>query len=225
VSGHAPVSEEKKALLEKSNKPVVPWTGYVAFAFAIICFSGLLASRKGWITAIDFNTIAGVFGTMKDPAKANFMGQAGLGARDGFMFAFSLIPVVMFALGLVEIIDHLGGLRAAQKLLSPVLRPLMGIPGITGLAMVTSFQSTDAGAGMTRLLKENELITERERTIFAAFQFSAGGIITNYLSIGPAVFGFITVPIIVPLALMFLLKVLGANVMRLYLRLFAKEEN
>jgi len=75
------------------------------------------------------------------------------------------------------------------------------------------------------MLKETELITERERTIFAAFQFSAGGIITNYLSIGPAVFGFITVPIIVPLALMFVLKVVGANVMRLYLRLFAKEEN
>ena len=153
------------------------------------------------------------------------MGQAGLGARDGFLFAFSLVPVVMFALGMVEIIDHFGGLRAAQKLLSPVLRPLMGIPGITGLAMVTSFQSTDAGAGMTRMLKETELITERERTIFAAFQFSAGGIITNYLSIGPAVFGFITVPIILPLVLMFVLKVVGANVMRLYLRLFAKEEN
>ena len=73
------------------------------------------------------------------------------------MFAFSLVPAVMFALGVVEIIDHLGGLRAAQKLLSPVLRPLMGIPGITGLAMVTSFQSTDAGAGMTRMLKETEL--------------------------------------------------------------------
>jgi nucleoside recognition membrane protein YjiH len=225
LSGHAPASDGKKDVTAVRNKLLVPWSGYVAFAFAIICFSGLLASRKGLITALDFNTIAGAFGTMKDPVKANFMGQAGLGARDGFMFAFSLVPVVMFALGLVEVIDHLGGLRAAQKLLSPVLRPLLGIPGITGLAMVTSFQSTDAGAGMTRLLKESESITEQERTIFAAFQFSAGGIITNYLSIGPAVFGFITVPIIVPLALMFVLKIFGANLMRLYLRLFVREEN
>ncbi len=225
MSGHPTVSEEKKILHEAPQKLVIPWTGYVAFVFAVIFFSGLLAGRKGLITAIDFNTIAGIFGTMKDPAKATYMGQGGLGARDGFLFAFSLVPVVMFALGVVEVIDHFGGLRAAQKLLSPVLRPLMGIPGITGLAMVTSFQSTDAGAGMTRMLKETELITERERTVFVAFQFSAGGIITNYLSIGPALFGFITVPIILPLVLMFALKVVGANVMRLYLRLFAKEEN
>ena len=224
MSGHAPVSEEKKDFMKRQKRS----SSLDRLCGICICHHlllGLACQPEGLITALDFNTIAGTFGTMKDPAKATFMGQAGLGARDGFMFAFSLVPVVMFALGMVEIIDHLGGLRAAQKLLSPVLRPLMGIPGITGLAMVTSFQSTDAGAGMTRMLKETELITERERTIFAAFQFSAGGIITNYLSIGPAVFGFITVPIILPLALMFILKVVGANVMRLYLRLFAKEEN
>jgi nucleoside recognition membrane protein YjiH len=197
----------------------------VALAFAIIFFSGLLTSQKGWITALDFNTVAGTFGTMKEAAKATFMGQGGLGARDGFMFALSLVPSVMFALGVVEIIDHLGGLKAAEKLLSPILRPLLGIPGISGLAMVTSFQSTDAGAGMTRLLKETNCITEKERTIFTAFQFSAGGTITNYLAIGAALFSFITVPIALPLALMFVMKVVGANIMRLYLNHFAKEEN
>ena len=224
MSGHAQGSEGRTDFQEPP-KNLVPWTGYVAFAFAIVCFSGLLTSLKGWFTAFDFNTVAGIFGTMKDPAKATFMGQGGLGARDGFMFAFSLVPSVMCALGIVEIIDHLGGLKAAQQLLSPILRPLMGIPGITGLAMVTSFQSTDAGAGMTRLLKEDQLITEKEKTIFAAFQFSAGGTITNYLAIGAALFGFLTVPLVLPLALMFALKVVGANVMRLYLSLFAKEEN
>jgi nucleoside recognition membrane protein YjiH len=218
------VSEEKREFHEPP-KPLVPWTGYVAFVFAIIFFSGLLSSQKGWFTAFDFNTVAGTFGTMKDAAKATFMGQGGLGARDGFMFAISLVPSVMCALGVVEIIDHLGGLKAAQKLLSPLLRPLLGIPGITGLAMVTSFQSTDAGAGMTRMLREAECITEKEKTIFAAFQFSAGGTITNYLAIGAALFSFITIPIVVPLALMFVLKVVGANIMRFYLIWFAKKEN
>ena len=222
VSESATITDEKKAFY--APKTIVPWTGYVAFIFAIVFFSGLLTGQKGWFTAFDFNTLAGVFGTMKDAAKANFMGQGGFGARDGFMFAISLIPSVMCALGVVEIIDHLGGLKAAQKLLSPILRPLVGIPGITGLAMVTSFQSTDAGAGMTRLLKEGQFITEKEKTIFAAFQFSAGGTITNYLAIGAALFGFLTVPIVVPLALMFALKVVGANVMRLYLSLFARKE-
>lgn len=218
------MSEEKREFREPP-KPLVPWTGYVAFVFAIIFFSGLLSSQKGWFIAFDFNTVAGTFGTMKDAAKATFMGQGGLGARDGFMFAISLVPSVMCALGVVEIIDHLGGLKAAQKLLSPLLRPLLGIPGITGLAMVTSFQSTDAGAGMTRMLRETECITEKEKTIFAAFQFSAGGTITNYLAIGAALFSFITTPIVMPLALMFVLKVAGANIMRFYLIWFAKKEN
>ena len=73
MSGHAPVSEGKKDLRE-APKTVVPWTGYVAFVFAIICFSGLLASRKGLITALDFNTIAGIFGTDEGSRQSNLHG-------------------------------------------------------------------------------------------------------------------------------------------------------
>lgn len=196
----------------------VPWYGYLALLFAIIFFSGMFAKEKGWITALDFNTINGSFGVMKDAAKATFTGQGGAGARDGFLFAIGLIPAVMLALGVVEVVDHLGGLKAGQKLLTPILRPLLGIPGIAGLALVTSLQSTDAGAGMTRMLREQSFITEKEKTVFCAFQFSAGGTVTNYLSTGAALFPFLTVPIIVPLILIFVMKFVGANVMRLYLK-------
>ncbi len=216
------MSEEKKEACETTTAKV-PWTGYVALVFAIVFFSGLLASQKGWITAFDFSALAGKFGVMKDAAKATFQGQGGFGARDGFMFGFGLLPSVMLALGMVEIVDHLGGLKAAEKLLSPILRPLLGIPGISGLAMVTSFQSTDAGAGMTRMLRETNCITENEKTIFCAFQFSAGGTVTNYLASGAALFSFITVPIALPLVLIFVLKVFGANLVRLYLNRFEKE--
>ncbi len=191
--------------------------------FAIVFFSGLLAKSSGPITALDFNTINGKFGVMKDAAKATFQGQGGLGARDGFMFALTLFPAVMLALGVVEIVDYLGGLKAGQKLLTPVLRPLLGIPGIAGLALVSSLQSTDAGASMTRMLRENGNITENEKTVFAAFQFSAGGTITNFLSTGAALFGILSVPIVVPLVLIFGLKFFGANLMRIYLNKFEKE--
>ena len=201
----------------------VPWYGYLALIFAIVFFSGLLAKSSGPITALDFNTINGKFGVMKDAAKATFQGQGGLGARDGFMFALTLFPAVMLALGVVEIVDYLGGLKAGQKLLTPVLRPLLGIPGIAGLALVSSLQSTDAGASMTRMLRENGNITENEKTVFAAFQFSAGGTITNFLSTGAALFGILSVPIVVPLVLIFGLKFFGANLMRVYLNKFEKE--
>lgn len=215
------MSEQKNLPQDKELK--VPIVGYFALVFAIVFFSGVFASSKGWVSALDFNVINGKFGTMKDAAKATFSGQGGLGARDGFLFAFSLLPSVMLALGVVEIIEHLGGLKAAQKLLTPVLRPILGIPGIAGLALVSSMQSTDAGAGMTRALRESGDITENERTVFSAFQFSAGGTITNYLATGAALFSIIKVPIILPLALIFVLKVFGANLVRIYLNKFEKE--
>ena len=107
--------------------------------------------------------------------------------------------------------------------MTPILRPLLGIPGVAGLAMVTSFQSTDAGAGMTRMLRETGCITENEKTVFCAFQFSAGGTVTNYLASGAALFSFVTVPIVLPLVLIFVLKIFGANLVRIYLNRFEKE--
>jgi nucleoside recognition membrane protein YjiH len=205
-------------------KKKVPLMGYLALVFAVVFFSGLFAAEKGGLAALDFNVINGKFGVMKDAAKATFYGAGGIGARDGFLFAITLFPGVMLALGIVEIVDHLGGLRAAEKILSPVLRPLLGIPGITGLALVTSLQSTDAGSGMTRLLRESGEITEKEKSIFAAFQFSSGASITNYLTIGSALFAFIKLPIIVPLAVIFVMKIVGANLMRIYIEKFYKGE-
>lgn len=215
---------ENKKQSEKSTG--VPWYGYAALIFAIIFFSGIFNSAKSWLVAFDFNVICGKFGVVQglNGTVATFAGKAGTGARDGFLFALGLFPSVMLALGVVEIVDHLGGLKAAQKLLSPILRPILGIPGITGLALVSSLQSTDAGAGMTRSLRENNEITEKERLVFAAFQFSAGGTITNYLSTGAALFSFILVPIIVPLGVIFVFKIIGANLMRLYLKRFTEEE-
>lgn len=78
----------------------------------------------------------------------------------------------MLALGIVEIVDHLGvdcALRENCCRRSCVRCSVS--PGITGLAPVTSLQSTDAGSGMTRLLRESGEITEKEKSIFAAFHF------------------------------------------------------
>jgi len=126
--------------------------------------------------------------------------------------------------GREDLVEHLGGLNAAQKLLSPILRPLLGIPGIAGIALVSSLQSTDAGAGMTRVLYDTGEITEKEKLIFSAFQFTAGGTITNYLSSGSALFAFFTVPMSIPLVVLFVMKIFGANIMRLYVNKFCKEE-
>ena len=207
----------KPAANEPNDLKVSP-VGYIALLFAIVFFSGYFASEKGWLQLFDFSAINGHFGTMKVPEKATFMGMAGVGARDGFLFALTLIPSVMFALGVIEIIQHLGGLKAAQKMLTPLLRPIFGLPGVTGLAIIASIQAMDACAGMMRTLHDDGLITEKEKVILAAWAFGGAGTITNYFAIVSGLFSFFTVPIGLPLAVIFGFKLLAANLMRLYLR-------
>ena len=102
----------------------------------------------------------------------------------------------------------------------------MGIPGITGLAVVTSLQSTDAGAGMTRALREEGLINRAgEDHLQRLPVLPPEARCSNYFSTGGALFGFINVPIILPLMVMFVMKVFGANLMRLYLTTCDKESD
>lgn len=211
---------------KESQDTKISWVSYAAFLLAIIFFSGIFASAKDWTQVLDFSVLNGAYGKITGEAGKvfTFRGAGGGGARDGFMFALELMPAVIFALGVIAVVDGLGGLRVAQKLMTPLLRPLMGIPGICGLALISNLQSTDAGAGMIKELVESGDITDDERTIFATYQISASATITNYFSSGIALFGFITVPVLVPLIVMFAFKILGANMIRFYIQAIQKRE-
>lgn len=213
-----------------SEQVTVRWYGYIVLILTILFFSGIFSSAEGPIKALDFTNISGSFGSLGEIAEdagslaADFRGTGGSGAKDAWLFALTLIPAVMLALGVVKVVEHLDGLRAAQKLLTPLLMPLMGIPGICGLTLIASLQSTDAGASMTAELAQEGMIDEKQKTIFACFQFSAGATLTNYLSSCAALFPFLSVPIIIPLVVVFAFKIFGANVTRVYLYKFCKEE-
>lgn len=213
--------------MQEKKHPAEPvtWVNYLAFLFAILFFSGFFASSQGWIRVLDFTVLNGSFGKILLDGGATaftFRGVGGTGARDGFMFALELMPAVILSLGVVSVVDGLGGLRAAQKLMTPILKPLLGIPGVCALALIANMQNTDAAAGMTKELTDDGQITDQERTIFATFQISASAIITNYFSSGAALFSFILVPIILPLVVMLVFKVIGANMIRLYIRVMEK---
>ena len=205
---------------------------YVALAFAVVFFSGLLKSNE-WYGVFDFTTLNGSFGKlMKDATGGTtyFRGVGGNGARDGFMFALSLVPTCMFALGMIAVLEHFGALKAARKLLTPILRPIMGIPGTTGLAIIGSLQSTDVGASLTKALVDEGELNETEKDIFTAFQFSGGALIVNFFGSGAILFTLTdstgaAVPgsIGLALAVMFVFKIVGANIMRLYLKTIDKK--
>lgn len=198
--------------------PKVRWYSYVVLLLAIVMFSGLFSKvPQGWeaLQALDFTTLNGVYGTISG-AKGNFVGTGGTGARGGFLFALGLIPAIILALGIVRIVDGYGGLAAAEKLISPLFKPLLGIPGIAGLAFITSLQSTDGAAGMTKELYDAGAITDKERTLFCMLQLSGDGTITNYFSSIAALFMYFgAVPIFLPLVVVFICKFLGVNLLRI----------
>ena len=199
---------------------------YIALAVAILFFSGLFMKVEGmkWLSAFDFTTLGGTFGTMKDPAKNTFIGAGGVSAKAGFLFALSLAPTVMLALGCLEVLTHYGAIRAAHKLLTPLLHPLLSLPGKTGLALITDLQSTDAGAALTKELYDEGEIDKKELTIMGAWQYSGAGLINNYFAIGSALFSVLKLPIILPLLLMFGLKFAGGMFVRFVLNTVYKED-
>ena len=196
---------------------------YISLTFAIVFFSGLMTSSS-WYGIFDFATLNGAFGSIG--GLGNFRGSGGSGARDGFIFALTLIPTIMFALGTVEVLDHFGALRAARKLMTPLLRPVLGIPGVAGLALISSFQNTDGGASLTRTLIEENEVTDEESVIFGCYQYCGGAPITNIFSSGAVLYTLtladgsaaVTSSIGLCLAIVLVMKLLAANMMRLYLK-------
>lgn len=212
--------EEKKTPPSDAPKDDTERIGvkaYIALAVAVAYFSGALADVEGmkWLAAFDFTSLSGSFGKIKEGG--NFLGTAGIGARQGFLFALSLTPAVMLALGCLEILAHYGALKAAQKLLTPLLRPLLGIPGATGLALITDLQSTDAGAALTRELYEDKIVTKKELIIMSAWQYSGAGMVNNYFTIGAGAFAFLIAPLFIPFILIFIFKFVGAIFVRFML--------
>lgn len=225
------MSENESTGMLSSQERVRP-AGYISLILAIIFFSGVFQGAEGYIRFFDFTNVLGSFGKLgaitPDAGKlaGNFRGTGGVGVRDGWLFALTLAPAVMLALGVVKIVEDLDGLLAAKKLMTPLLRPLLGIPGICGLALVASLQSTDTGASMTKELYERGDINDKERLIFGAFQFTAGAVLTNYLSSGAALFEFLDgTPIFIPLAVVLVFKIVSTNIIRAYAMKYAKEEN
>ncbi|MCD8339211.1 MAG: hypothetical protein LUC43_03295 [Burkholderiales bacterium] len=206
---------------------------YISLIIAIIFFSGLCAGNQ-WYGIFDFTTVNGSFGKLVSSVTQNadglkvtmdtFRGKGGSGAIDGFVFALTLAPTVMFALAMITVFDHYGALKAARKLLTPILRPILGIPGAAGLALIAALQSADGGAALTRQLKDDHILNDKEINNFAAFQMTANAAITNFFSSGAVLFTLlapdgshaVTVSIGTCFGVILVGKVVGANIMRLF---------
>lgn len=212
------MSNEGKQNQERAK---VTWVSWVALFILIVLFSGVLQHADAPWRAFDFSNLVGKFGTIYE--KANFVGKGGSGAREALLFTFTLIPTVCLAVGLINVVESCGGLMAAEKLFRPLLKPLLGIPGVAGISFIASFTSSDIAAFMTKGLVEEGLMTDEERAVFVAYQYAGSGVIMNTIN---------TQAPLLPIALMALgpiillelvCKIFGANVLRLWIRLQKKK--
>ena len=209
--------------MENKNEDVVKvtWKGYLALFALMILFSGIFKDSKGFMRAFDFANLTGKFGGIFEGI--NFVGKGGLGAREGFLFTLTLVPTVCLAVGLIAVVEALGAMQAAAKFFNPLLRPLMGIPGMSGIAFVSSFTSSDIGAVMTKGLVEDGYMTDDERTVFVSYQYAGSAVILNTINTQAPLLPIALIAIGPIILIEIFCKMLGANLVRLIIKLSNKK--
>ena len=216
--------------------------GWIGLAVLIILLSGVFQKNTTFLKAFDFTNLSGAFGTIRVPqvdedgdviisedgtvsySSYTFQGSGGSGAREGILVAITLMPLVSFAFGLIQLAQNMGAMEAAEKLFRYILRPLYGISGVCGIAYVASFTSSDVGALMTRQLYEDGAITNNERTIFVAYQYPATAVIGNTISTQAALLPCIVLSTGPVILVLWLCKTIGANIVRIIVSFDKKGE-
>lgn len=190
----------------------VTWKGWLSLLFLIVLFSGAFANAPGFLKAFDLGNLVGKFGNIFEDI--SFQGKGGVGARAGFLFALSLIPTTALSVGLLEVAEEMGAMRAATRFFHPLLKPLMGISGTAGITFVASFTSSDIGAVMTRDLVNNNFLTDDERTIFISYQYAGSAVVLNTIGTQAPLLPIIPLAIGPVIVMLWICKIIGANMVR-----------
>lgn len=224
--------DEKRKEMQGKKKVVrkVPWYGYLALIGTILFLSGVFQYASGPLKAFDFLNAVGDFGNMGEITEgtgvlaSNFKGIGGTGAKDAFLLALTIAPAIIAAFGVVEICKEFDGLMAGEKLLTPILKPILGIPGSAGIALVTSLTSSDAGAALTSSLYSDGYLTDKERLIFTVFQFSSPTLVLNFFAVGAAALSsYIGKYLNIAFLVILFFKIFGAFMSRIYIRQIEKK--
>ena len=215
---------------QEKTREKIELGAFLSLVCACIFFSGIFASNEWW-GVFDFSTMKGSFGKLVGSVTldneqlhtvfTSFRGRGGSSAADGFLFAVTLFPAVMFAIAMVTVFEYYGALKAAGKLMTPILRPILGLPGVSLLSLIATLQSTDAGAAMTRKLESSGEMQHKEVLRSCAFQMTSGGCLVNLFSSGTVLFALTTdgkpFPLAIGTAFILVLagKFLGCVLMRM----------
>jgi Uncharacterized protein conserved in bacteria len=201
----------------------ITWKGWLSLLFLLLTFSGVLMNAPAPWKALDFQVLVGQFGQIAPGV--DFTGKGGTGAKDGLLVALTLIPTLMFAMGLIQVAESMGALDAAGKIFQPLLRPILGIPGKAGIAFISSFTSSDAASVMTKRLFDENGITDDERTTFVAYQYAGSAPVTNTIGMGAPLLPISVLPVGVVILIIIAVKIIGANLVRTFLKYLAAKKS
>lgn len=210
--------------MEKRER--VPWYGYLTLLLTILFLSGIFAGNEGPLGALDFTNILGQFGHLGEvhtegavTLARDFKGMGGYGVRDGFMLVITIAPAICVAFGIIELFNHYKGLEAAQVLLTPIMKPLFGLPGASTVAFVANLTSADAGAALANSFHQEGTISMGQNVVMTSFMMSAPAILVNFFALASPIFPFLPVTMSVLLVIIIVMKFVGAFIARF---LFAK---
>ena len=203
------------------DKKKIKFGAWITLIIFLLMLSGIFTKSDTPLAALDFSNLTGKFGEIYEGI--NFQGSGGTGARDGFLVGLTLIPTIMLFMGLLEVFSYFGVFEACKKLFQPILKTLIGVNGSAGIAFISSFTSSDAAAVMTKELEENDDITDKERTIFVAYQYAGSAPITNTIALGAPMLAISPLSSGVIILIEIVCKFIGANFVRIILNLKSKK--
>lgn len=204
--------------LSKEKLTIKAW---ISLGVLIVMFSGLFGSKDNFLRAFDLISLTGNFGKIYEGL--TFQGAGGTGASAGFLFALGLIPSVSLAMGFLAVVEELGAMDAARVLFTPILKPALGLPGSAGIAFISSLNSSDVTAVITKKLYEDGEITDDQRTVFISYQYASSAVIGNVISTQAALLPIVVLPMGAIILILLVFKIMGANLIRFLIYSKAKK--
>lgn len=200
-----------------NDKGKIGLSGYFWFFFVVLFFSGVFRGAPAPLNLLDLSTYLGNFGTIVEGAAPGILGKGGTGLNSFFLTTLTIAPGVMFSVALMEVVEYYGGLKAAGKLLTPILKPLMGVPGEAALVLISNFQSSDTSAALIKSLLDSRVITERHRSILLAFAIPGPAFLGMMISYGVMLYPYLLYGSGMVIAVIIVMKLVSANLMRIIL--------
>ena len=207
--------EQIEKTVEKKEKLGI--AAYIWFLILFLFFSGAFRGAPAPFNLLDLSTYQGQFGTIVEGAAPGFAGKGGTGLSNLFTTVLTIAPPIMFCMGVIEVVDHYGGLKVARKLLTPILKPLMGVPGEGAVVLISNLQSSDTSLALIKGLRDNGTIDDKQQKILIAYSLPGAALIGMMITYGVLFYPYLTTSTGVILIAVILAKFIVANLMRFFL--------